>query len=146
MRSMPRNTITSPFAIFLGLVTLCGTAAANPVMINKSPYDYQWLHAGLLVAWLVGIPILLLLTRLVKGNENSLERIILVGIACSIVSLPLLVFAMDPYILMGWYRVTGEIIVIVVAAGIIRKYLSMDNLSAVICVCLMNTPLVLLLR
>ncbi len=101
-------------------------------------FQTQFLLA-LVTAWLIEIPVLFGLIRIVfKARKISPMRIILAGILCTALTLPYLWFVIPPYVNLAYYTVIGETLVIIVEAIILNRVLELEPKAAVVCSVGMN--------
>jgi hypothetical protein len=89
---------------------------------------------ALFIAWVIEIPVLFGLIRIVyQNNTLSWRRIIFVGLLSSALTLPYLWFVLPPYVNLAYYTIIGETLVIIVEAIILNQVLGLQPKSAVIC-------------
>lgn len=101
-------------------------------------FQTQFLLA-LVTAWVIEIPVLLGLVRIVfKVRKISVTRIISTGILCTALSLPYLWFVIPPYVNLAYYTVIGETSVIIIEAIILNRVLGLQPKAAVVCSVGMN--------
>jgi len=92
-------------------------------------YETQFLVA-LCFSWLIEILILLIFARIFWRDRPSWRKIIATGFIATGLTLPYLWFVLPPYLDMGYYPLTGELIVIVLEAAVYMAVLEMRPLPA----------------
>lgn len=101
-------------------------------------YETRFLLA-LITTWVIEIPVLVVLVRYWLHNSTlSLKAIILAGILCNALSLPYLWFVLPPFVDAAYYIPIGEILVVLVEAGILKGMLKLGWKQAGICSVVMN--------
>jgi hypothetical protein len=92
-------------------------------------YETQFLVA-LSLSWLIEIPVLLIFVRISGKDRLSWGKIVGTGFIATALTLPYLWFVLPPYLDMGYYPLSGEIIVIALEAVVYMFVLKMRPLPA----------------
>ena len=94
-------------------------------------YETLFLQS-LVFTWIVEIPLLFVAVRYILKSNKSVWDIIMTGILMTALTLPYLWFVMPPFLDMSWYPLNGEIIVILLEAGVIWYLLRIKLLYSVV--------------
>jgi hypothetical protein len=104
---------------------------------KQLPYDippaWSLFLKGLLLAWLVEIPVFLAMTRfLIHARKISIRRVILIGLITNLVTLPFLWYILPLFLGGILYVIVGELFVILIEAGILAFGLKINYSKALL--------------
>jgi hypothetical protein len=101
-------------------------------------YETQFLLA-LAITILTEVPVLIALIRFAfRENRISIRRIFFIGALCTALTLPYLWFVLPPFVDAAYYPLIGELLVVLVEAGLLNQLLGLDVKRAAACSLIMN--------
>ncbi|MEN6442673.1 MAG: hypothetical protein WC391_03150 [Methanoregula sp.] len=101
-------------------------------------YETRFLLA-LVTTWAIEIPVLVGLIRFLFHHKKlPLIQILFSGILCTALTLPYLWFVLPPFVDGSYYPFTGEVLVVIVEAVILKRLLGLEWKQAGTCSLVMN--------
>jgi hypothetical protein len=101
-------------------------------------YEAAFLLA-LAITVLTEVPVLVVLVRFVfRDAEIPVRRIMGIGALCTALTLPYLWFVLPPFVDAAYYPLIGELLVVLVEAGLLTQLLGLDMKRAAACSLIMN--------
>jgi len=101
-------------------------------------YETEFLLA-LAITITAEVPVLVVLIRGVfRDTGIPVRRIIGIGALCTALTLPYLWFVWPPFVDAAYYPLIGELLVVLVEAGVLNQLLGLDTKRAAACSLIMN--------